>query len=112
MSESVFHVLKDFSCVLLVSRGMLNRIPAGFCMSFFPGPHLSVSCTPRAFRVTRINFVPQIRFHVKRDNMLLLSPLAIQAKSFPVLSCGKERMAVGKVAAGKCGVVHDVSKMQ
>ena len=48
--------------------------------------------------------------------MLSLSPLEIQAKSFPeiifrhlkLLSCGKKRMAVGKVAAGKCGVVHDV----
>ena len=54
-----------------------------FLVSFFPSQHLRVPCTHRASKVTRITFVPQIRFHVKRDNVLLLSLLAIQAKSFP-----------------------------
>ena len=31
-------------------------------------------------------------------------------RHFSLLSCGKKRMAVGKVAAGKCGVVHEVNK--
>ena len=72
VSESVFHVLNDLSRVLSVSRGMrfrqtstifwtilsvsrgiLNRIPSGFCTSFFPGPHLRDSSTHQAFRVTR-----------------------------------------------------------
>ena len=47
--------------------------------------------------------------------MLSLSPMEIQAKSFreifstsQIAFLRKEKMAVGKVAAGKCGVVHDV----
>ena len=54
-----------------------------------------------------------------RDNIFLLSSLAILAKSFleifstsQIALLRKERMAVGKVAAGKCVVVHDVKKMQ
>ena len=41
------------STILSVSWGMLNRMPSGDFVSFFPGPHFRVSCTPRAFRVTR-----------------------------------------------------------
>ena len=73
VSELVFNVLNDSSRVLSVARGlrlwetsrsfwtilsvslgMLNRVPSGFFISFFPGPHLRVSWTPRALRVTRI----------------------------------------------------------
>ena len=70
--------------------------------------------------ITRRILSHQIRFDVKRDNMLLLSPLVIQAKRFPDIlfdisdrfPAEKKRMDVGKVAARKCGVVHDVKKMQ
>ena len=110
VSELVFDVLNDFSRVLSVSRDMLNRIPYGFFISFFPGPHLRVTCTHRAFRV--------IRIVAKRENMLSLSPLANQVKSFPeifstfqIAACGKKRLSV-KVATGKCGVVHDIKGMQ
>ena len=52
--------------------------------------------------------------------MLLLSPLVNHVKNFllrsfrhlRLLSCGKKRKTVGKVAAGKCVVDHDVEKMQ
>ena len=30
------------------------ELPSGFCISFFPGPHLRVSCAPQTFRVTRM----------------------------------------------------------
>ena len=119
VSESVFHVLNDFSRVPSVSRGMLNRIPSEFCMSFFPGPHLRVSCTYWAFMVTRI--ILSHRYALSRNETTCFCFRRWRSKrraflgSFrhlKLLSCGKKRMAVGKVAAGKCGVVHSVKEMQ
>ena len=119
VSESVFHILNEFSHVLSVSRGMLNRIPSGFCISFFPGPHLRVSRAFHAFRVTRRilshrfalswNETTSFCFHrwwTGRRAFLR------SFRHFRLLSCGKKRMAIGRVAAGKCGVVHDVCLMQ
>ena len=65
-----------------------------------------------------INLAKCLCIVAKRDNMLSLSPLANQVKSFPeicstfqIAFCGKKRMAV-KVATGECGVVHDIKEMQ
>ena len=61
-----------------------------------------------------------MRFQAKRDNMLFCfrhwwSRRRAFLRSFRhlrMLSCRKTIMTVGKVATGKCGVVHDVKKMQ
>ena len=103
--------------MLTVSRGQLNRITSGVCTPFALVPLLRVSRTSRALEGYWNNFVPQIRCTARRDNMLLLSPLENLVKSFPEiflhlrwLSVGKKKMAVGKMAAEKCGVAHDVKK--
>ena len=94
MCELIFDVLSDLSRVASVSRGMR--------------PDFSFSN----------NLVPQIRIIAKRDNMLPLSPLANQVKSFPetfstfqTAFLRKEKKAV-KVASRKCGVVHDIKEQQ
>ena len=67
-----------------------------------------------AFRVSSNNLFPQIRRVGRRDDMLLLSPLANQVKSFPEIFSNisdwfraeRQGCLLEKVAAGKCGVVH------
>ena len=39
--------------ICVYTRHLLSRTTSGVCTSFFPGPHLRVSRTPRGFRVTR-----------------------------------------------------------
>ena len=78
---------------------------------FLPRSSLESLLYFTGFEGYSINFVPQIRFQVNRDNMLLLSLLAMRSsRHLRLISCGTKRMTVGEVAAGKCSVVHDVLK--
>ena len=71
--KHVWRSSRIFWIILSVSRGMLNRIPSRFWISFFPCPHLRVSRTPWVFEITRRKLVPSIRFHVKRGNIVFAS---------------------------------------
>ena len=79
-----------------------------FCVSFFPSQHLRVSCTPRAFRVTRIILSHRYAFTWNVTTCSCFRRWRSRRRAFlrssrhlRLLSCGKKRMAVGKVAAGK-----------
>ena len=135
-SESVFHSVNDFLhvlsrgkrvwgtsrifwIILSVSQGMLNRIPSEFWISFFPCPHLRVSRTPWVFEITRIILSHQYALTWNETTCFCFrrwwSGRRVLLSSFRhlrLLTWEKKRMAVGKVAARKCGVVHDVKKMQ
>ena len=86
VSESVFHVLNDSSRVLSVSqgmrfwetsrifwtihsvsRGMLNRIPSGFCTSFLPRSTLECLLYSPGLKGYSNKLVPQIRIVAKRN---------------------------------------------
>ena len=82
-SELIFDVVNDLSRVLSVSRSMLNRVPSGFFHFFLPRATLESLLYFPGFQGYSNNLVPQIRTVAKRDNMLSLSPLANQVKSFP-----------------------------
>ena len=115
VSEMIL-VLNDSSRVLSVSRSMLNRVPSGFFISFFPKPYLSLWYSPGFWGYSK-NLFPQIRIVANRENMVLLSPLANQMKRFPEIfstfqiALMRKEMAVN-VATRKCGVVHDIKEMQ
>ena len=80
--------------------------------------HLRVSCSPRAFRVTRI--ILSHRYALSRNETTCFCFRRWRSKRraslrsfrhFRLLSCGKKRMAVN-VATGRCGVVHEIKEMQ
>ena len=104
---------------ITVSRGWLNRITSGFCTPFALVPLLRISRTLRTFRISRrilsrryavpLDETTRSCFHHWRTwwRAFLRS-----FRHLRLLSVGKKKMAVGKSAAGKCGVARYVEKMQ
>ena len=108
-----------FACTLGFPKlAFLRDLQNFLCHTLgFPSTLESISHSPGLLGYSK-NFVPQIRLVARRDNMLLLSLLVNQARSFPEI-CSTFQIAFLRKEKGwllekwlqeKYGVVHDVKK--
>ena len=101
--------LRDLQNLLNHTLGFPRHAEQNTIRTFFlPSPHFRVSCTPRAFWVTRIILSHRYKLSQHETTYFCFRrwrsrrrALLKSFRHFRLLSCGKKRMAVGTVAAGK-----------